>query len=67
MVASLAESSYVEGNASCNWQTGGNHTRGGGQVVDVQERWMHSLAAPAETSVELVTVLVLPSITSAHF
>ncbi|HHT91410.1 MAG: polysaccharide deacetylase family protein [Bacillota bacterium] len=68
VVASLAESSYVEAsNASCNWQTGEITPEVVGQVVDVQGTVDALLAAPAETSVELVTVLVLPSITSAHF
>ena len=64
VVASLAESSYVEAsNASCNWQTGEITP----EVVGWMSRTVDALLAAPGTSVELVTVLVLPSITSAHF
>lgn len=68
VVASLAETSYVEAsNASCNWQTGEITAEVIGQLVDVQSTVKALLDAPAQASVDLVTVLILPSITTAHF
>ncbi|NMB21655.1 MAG: polysaccharide deacetylase family protein [Firmicutes bacterium] len=68
VVASLAERFYVEAsNASCNWQTGEIIEEVIGQVVDVQSTVDALLKAPAHSQVDLVTVLVLPSITKAHF
>lgn len=68
VVASLAESFYVEAsNASWDWQTGEITPEVVGQIVDVQSTVAALLEAPAHSSVHLVTVLVLPSITQAHF
>lgn len=68
VVASLAEASYVEAsNASWNWQTGEITAEVVGQLVDVQSTLDALLIAPARSSVQLVTVLILPSITRAHF
>lgn len=68
VVASLAETSYVEAsNASCNWQTGEITPEVIGQLVDVQGTVDALLDASPQSIVKLVTVLVLPSITSAHF
>lgn len=68
VVASLAESFYVEAsNASCNWQTGEITAEVVGQLVDVQGTLDALLAAPSQSAVKLVTVLILPSITKAHF
>lgn len=68
VVASLAESYYVEAsNASHNWQTGEVTPEVVGQVVDVEETINALLEAEAQATIELVTVVVLPSITSEHF
>ncbi len=68
VVASLAEASFVEAsNASHNWQTGEVIPEVIGQVVDVQGTVNALLEAPAKSKVDLVTVLILPSITSNHF
>ena len=68
MVAGLAESDYVEAsNASWNWQTGELTPEVVGQIVDIQNTVAALLAAPARSAVQLVTVVVLPSITGAHF
>ena len=68
VVASLAETFYVEAsNASCNWQTGEIIGEVIGQLVDVQSTVDALLAAPAKSQLDLVTVLILPSITKAHF
>jgi probable sporulation protein (polysaccharide deacetylase family) len=68
VVASLAETFYVEAsNASCNWQTGEITAEVVGQLVDVQSTVEALLAAPAQAKVDLVTVVILPSITTAHF
>ncbi|NMB01204.1 MAG: polysaccharide deacetylase family protein [Firmicutes bacterium] len=68
VVASLAESFYVEAsNASHDWQTGEITPEVIGQVVDVESTIAALLDAPAHASVELVTVVVLPSITREHF
>ena len=68
VVASLAESFYVEAsNASWDWQTGEITPEVVGQVVDVQSTVAALLSAPARSEVRLVTVVVLPSITRAHF
>lgn len=68
VVASLAETSFVEAsNASCNWQTGEITAEVIGQLVDVQSTVDALLVAPARAKVDLVTVLILPSITRAHF
>ncbi|HHW72123.1 MAG TPA: polysaccharide deacetylase family protein [Firmicutes bacterium] len=68
VVAGLAESYYVEAsNASWNWQTGELTPEVVGQIVDIQNTVAALLAAPARSAVQLVTVVVLPSITGAHF
>lgn len=68
VVASLAESFYVEAsNASWDWQRGEVLPEVVGQVVDVQSTVAALLEAPARSAVRLVTVVVLPSITRAHF
>ncbi len=68
VVASLAETFYVEAsNASCNWQTGEITAEVVGQLADVQSTVDALLAASAQSAVDLVTVTILPSITTANF
>lgn len=68
VVAGLAETFHVEAsNATWNWQSGMVQAEVVGQVVDVQSTVEALLKAPAKTALELITVKVLPSITSAHF
>lgn len=68
VVASLAETSYVEAsNASCDWKTGAITEEVVGQLVDVQATIDSLLKAPPQSTLQLVTVAILPSITSAHF
>ena len=68
VVASLAESFYVEAsNASWDWQTGEITPEVVGQVVDVQSTVAALMKPPPRSEVRLVTVVVLPSITRAHF
>lgn len=68
VVASLAEASYVEAsNASWDWQTGKIMPEVVGKFTDVQATIDALLQAPAHSTVQMVTVLVLPSITSSHF
>lgn len=68
VVASLAESFYVEAsNATWDWKNGTVTPEVVGQVVDIQGTVSALLQAPPRSEVSLVTVLVLPSITKAHF
>lgn len=68
VVASLAETFYVEAhNASYNWPTGEVTAEVVGQLVDVKSTVEGLMAAPAQSALHLVTVQIIPSITSAHF
>lgn len=68
VVASLAESAYVEASNACwDWNTGEVKAEVVGQIVDVQATVNALLNAPAHSTLQLVTVAVLPSITRAHF
>lgn len=68
VVASLAETFYVEAhNASFHWPTGKVTAEVVGQLVDVKGTVDALMAAPSHSSVSLVTVQIIPSITSAHF
>ncbi len=68
MVAGLAETFQVEArNASWDWRSGTVQEEVVGQVVDVQSTVKALLGAGAKAQLELITVQVLPSVTSAHF
>ena len=68
VVAGLAETFRVEAsNASWDWQTGTVRAEVVGQVVDVQSTVKALLTAPPNSSLQLITIEVLPSITSTHF
>ncbi|HHY15803.1 MAG TPA: polysaccharide deacetylase family protein [Firmicutes bacterium] len=68
VVAGLAEAYQVEAsNASWDWQSGTVRSEVVGLVVDVQSTVKALLGAEAKTELGLITLEVLPSITSAHF
>lgn len=68
VVAGLAEAFNIEAsNASWDWQNSTVRSEIVGQVVDVQATVDLLLQAEPQSPVHLVTVAILPSVTSAYF